>query len=166
MEVPALLSGADLINPACDELSMMTYLSGFRLYHDKHGTGSGDKSEFEPQPQGADEAEKKRQEEEERRRLEDERRRQEEEDRFVLVETTINDFLLQMGLTAISASAAAVSKKRLIVSGVRRRSDSGRPKVRVSAPSFSMQTYSRGRATSQGRGGAPPSRGRPSTAVA
>jgi len=38
MEVPALLSGADLISPDCDELSMMTYLSGYRMYHDKYGT--------------------------------------------------------------------------------------------------------------------------------
>ena len=36
MDVPPLLSAEDFINPACDELSMMTYLSGFRNYYDHH----------------------------------------------------------------------------------------------------------------------------------
>jgi hypothetical protein len=34
MDVPALLSADDMINPACDELSMMTYLAGLRAYYD------------------------------------------------------------------------------------------------------------------------------------
>ena len=36
MKVAALLSAEDFINPACDELSMMTYLSGHRAYYDNN----------------------------------------------------------------------------------------------------------------------------------
>lgn len=36
MRIPALLSAEDMINPACDELSMMTYVAQYRLYYEKN----------------------------------------------------------------------------------------------------------------------------------
>ena len=59
MDVPPLLSAEDFINPACDELSMMTYLSGHRSYYDKHEDEIVERVRLDT-PEGRAEAETKR----------------------------------------------------------------------------------------------------------